>query len=105
MGITRAKKKHISFAMRRAYHGDWMETLPSRFVNEMPEEGVEKNDTSLDKTDLDFDFNQDASIEYDEGYRSPGWDRYKKINCLNGKNKITKVIKKLKFRWIYCAKK
>ena len=33
---------------------------------------------SLDKTDLDFDFNQDASIEYDEGFRSPGWDRYKK---------------------------
>ena len=85
---------------------DWMETLPSRFVNEMPEEGVEKNDTSLDKTDSDFDFNQDASIEYDEGYRSPGQDRYKKINCLNGKNKkITKVIKKLKFRWIYCAQK
>ncbi len=86
VGITRAKKEaYISFAMRRAYHGDWMETLPSRFVNEMPEEGVEKNDTSLDKTDLDFDFNQDASIEYDEGYRSPGWDRYKKNKLLKWK--------------------
>ena len=40
----------------------------------------------LDEND-DFDFNQDNSIEYDEEYRSPGWDRYKKKNCLNGKNK------------------
>ena len=33
---------------------------------------------SLKKDDEDFDFDQDNSIQFDEGYRSPGWDRLKK---------------------------
>ena len=33
----------------------------------------------------DFDFNQDSSIEFDEEYRSPGWDRYKKNKLLKWK--------------------
>ena len=33
----------------------------------------------------DFEFNQDNSIEFDEGYRSPGWDRYKKNKTLKWK--------------------
>ena len=34
VGITRAKKEaYLSFAMKRAYHGDWMDALPSRFIN------------------------------------------------------------------------
>ena len=38
VGITRAKKEaYLSFAMRRAYHGDWMDALPSRFINEIPD--------------------------------------------------------------------
>ena len=82
VGITRAKKEaYLSFAMRRAYHGDWMDALPSRFVNEIPENGVEKNDVNIEKDIDDFDFNQDDSIEYNEEFRSPGWNRYKKIKC------------------------
>ena len=43
VGITRAKKEaYLSFALRRAYHGDWMDTLPSRFISELPDESVEK---------------------------------------------------------------
>ena len=43
MGITRAKKEaYLSFAMKRAYHGDWMDALPSRFINELPEESMKK---------------------------------------------------------------
>ncbi len=43
VGITRARKEaYISFAMKRAYHGDWMDALPSRFINEIPEGSVEK---------------------------------------------------------------
>mgnify|MGYP003314874862 FL=1 len=83
--ITRAKKiAYLSFAMRRAYHGDWMDALPSRFINEIPEESVEKNELSLNESD-EFDFNQDSSIEFDEEYRSPGWDRYKKNKLLKWK--------------------
>ena len=50
MGITRAKKEaYLSFAMKRAYHGDWMDALPSRFINEIPDESVEKNEIGLTK--------------------------------------------------------
>ncbi len=78
VGITRAKKEaFLSFAMRRAYQGDWMEAIPSRFVNELPDKNIEKNEI-FKKDDEDFEFNQDNSIQFDEGYRSPGWDRLKK---------------------------
>ena len=32
-----------------------------------------------------FEFNQDNSIEFDEEYRSPGWDRYKKNKMIKWK--------------------
>ena len=85
VGITRAKKEaYLSFAMRRAFHGDWVDTLPSRFINEIPEESVEKNDTNFSEAD-DFEFNQDNSIEFESEYRSPGWDRYRKNKMLKWK--------------------
>ncbi len=85
VGITRAKKEaYLSFAMKRAYHGDWMDTLPSRFINEIPDGSVEKNEIGITETD-DFEFNQDNSIEFDEEYRSPGWDRYRKNKILKWK--------------------
>jgi len=85
VGITRAKKEaYLSFAMKRAYHGDWMDALPSRFINEIPDESVEKNEIGLSNTD-DFEFNQDNSIEFDDEYRSPGWDRYKKNKMIKWK--------------------
>jgi DNA helicase-2/ATP-dependent DNA helicase PcrA len=84
VGITRAKKEaFLSFAMKRAYHGDWMDALPSRFINEIPEQGVEKNEIGLNENE-EFDFNQDT-IDFDEEYRSPGWDRYKKNKMLKWK--------------------
>ncbi len=86
VGITRAKKEaFLSFAMKRAYHGDWMDALPSRFINEIPDDGVEKNEINVFKTMDDFEFNQDNSIEFDEEYRSPGWNRYKKNKTLKWK--------------------
>ena len=86
VGITRAKKEaYISFAMKRAYHGDWMDALPSRFVNEIPEDSIEKNEINIRKSIDDFEFNQDNSIEFDDEYRSPGWDRYKKNKILKWK--------------------
>ena len=54
-----------------------MDALPSRFINEIPDKSVEKNEISNYEKD-DFEFNQDNSIEFEEEYRSPGWDRYKK---------------------------
>ena len=86
VGITRAKKEaYLSFAMKRAYHGDWMDALPSRFINEIPDDSVEKNEIGINQTIEDFEFNQDSSIEFDEEYRSPGWDRFKKNKILKWK--------------------
>ena len=83
VGITRAKQEaFISFAMRRVYHGDWMDALPSRFVGELPEKNIEKNESQNFKDDTDFDFNQDIQIEFDDEYRSPGWERFKRKNKL-----------------------
>ncbi len=83
VGITRAKKEaYLSFAMKRAFHGDWMDTLPSRFINEIPDDSIEKNEVNFDKEIEDFEFNQDNSLDFGNEYRSPGWDRYKKNKIL-----------------------
>ena len=38
VGITRAKKiAHISFSMNRFYQGDWIDSISSRFIDELPE--------------------------------------------------------------------
>ena len=79
VGITRARKNsYISFAMQRSWHGEWMDSLPSRFVGELPEDSLEKNEEPIKDISDDFDFNQDNLIEDNEEYRSPGWARLKK---------------------------
>ena len=79
VGITRAKKKAIiSFSMNRFYQGDWIDSMASRFIDELPEKYIEKNSFFDEKTDdgEDFEFNQD--FEIDDHERSPGWIRYQK---------------------------
>ena len=78
VGITRAKKESfISFTMNRMYRGEWIDSIASRFVNELPEENIEKQDIKEQSAD-DFFFNQD--LDYNEGVRSPGWARLQKKN-------------------------
>ncbi len=79
VGITRARKKAIiSFSMNRFYQGDWIDSMASRFIEELPEKHLEKNSFFEEEVDdnQDFDFNQD--FEIDEVTRSPGWIRYQK---------------------------
>ena len=79
VGITRAKKKAvISFSMNRFYQGDWIDSMASRFIEELPEKYLEKNSFFEEEVNEgeDFDFNQDFEIE--EGTKSPGWIRYQK---------------------------
>jgi DNA helicase-2/ATP-dependent DNA helicase PcrA len=92
VGITRAKKEaYLSFAMKRSYHGDWMDALPSRFINEIPEGCVEKNSNEFnEKLRDDFEFNQDLGIDMpdldlENEYRSPGYERFKKNKLLKWK--------------------
>ena len=79
VGITRAKKKAIiSFSMNRFYQGDWIDSMASRFIEELPEQFLEKNSFFDEEKndDNEFEFNQD--LEIDEEARSPGWIRYQK---------------------------
>ena len=80
VGITRAKKNAIiSFSMNRFYQGDWIDSMASRFIEELPEDNLEKNsfsDENNDKFD-EFEFNQDIELDEDQK-RSPGWIRYQK---------------------------
>ena len=65
--------------MNRFYQGDWMDSIASRFVDELPDEFIKKNNNFSDKAENDFEFNQD--IEFEDEIRSPGWLRFqKKLN-------------------------
>ncbi|MDC3118012.1 UvrD-helicase domain-containing protein [Candidatus Pelagibacter sp.] len=80
VGITRAKKKAIiSFSMNRFYQGDWIDSMASRFIDELPEENLEKNSFYDDSSETfdEFEFNQDLEMDNDTK-RSPGWIRYQK---------------------------
>ena len=79
VGITRAKKKAVvSFSMNRFYQGDWIDSMASRFIEELPEKFLEKNSFFEEgKEEVeDFEFNQDFELE--DNMRSPGWIRYQK---------------------------
>mgnify|MGYP001195333813 CR=1 FL=1 len=77
VGITRAKKiAKISFSMNRFYQGDWMDSMASRFVDELPDEFIKKNNNFNDGEETEFEFNQD--IDFESEVRSPGWLRYQK---------------------------
>ena len=63
--------------MSRMYRGDWVDSLASRFIDELPEENIEKEEVKVrEQDDEDFFFNQD--IDHNESIRSPGWARLQK---------------------------
>ena len=66
--------------MSRFYQGDWIESIASRFVDELPESNVsKKNNFEENNYDEDFDFNQDFFYDNEESnIKSPGWIRYQK---------------------------
>ena len=77
VGITRARKiAKISFSLNRFYQGDWIDSMASRFVDELPDEFIKKNNSFSEEQETDFEFNQD--IDFENEIRSPGWLRYQK---------------------------
>ena len=58
VGITRAKKNaNISFSMNRFYQGDWIDSMASRFIDELPEKFLQKNSFFDETKDEENDFN------------------------------------------------
>ena len=64
--------------MNRFYQGDWIDSMASRFIDELPEKNLKKNSffDEINNDTEDFEFNQD--IDFDDNIRSPGWIRYQK---------------------------
>ena len=54
------------------YRGDWIESLASRFIDELPEKNIKKEEIK-EQNHEDFFFNQD--VNYNERVKSPGWAR------------------------------
>jgi len=67
--------------MNRMYRGDWVDSLASRFIDELPEKNIKKEEIEEQNSE-DFFFNKD--IDYNEGLRSPGWARLQR-------KKLTKI--------------
>jgi DNA helicase-2/ATP-dependent DNA helicase PcrA len=75
VGITRARQRAlISFASRRMTHGLWNTTVPSRFLDELPESSVEVVDATTGYgTQVHSRF--DRAEPFTSGYSTPGWQR------------------------------
>lgn len=80
VGITRARKRaKLYFATNRRIHGLWNTTVPSRFLDELPEEHVE-----VKEVDGGFGFGGrggygasrfDETSSFGSSYGTPGWQR------------------------------
>ncbi|WP_238298276.1 ATP-dependent helicase [Methylobacterium soli] len=75
VGLTRARKRaKLSFAVNRRIHGLWSSTIPSRFIDELPE-------ASVDVIEAPAHFSAGASRfdrnpqPFGSSYGTPGWQR------------------------------
>lgn len=83
VGLTRAKQNAvISFAGNRRIHGQWQSSIPSRFVDELPQDHVEVGETEHQEDEgsyLDQSRFGNSFKPFDKGgYTSPGWQRAQK---------------------------
>ena len=75
VGLTRARKRaKISFAVNRRIHGLWSSTVPSRFIDELPEASVEVRDAPASFSQGPSRFDRQAPA-FGSSYSTPGWQR------------------------------
>ncbi|MFC7396760.1 ATP-dependent helicase [Chelatococcus sp. GCM10030263] len=77
VGITRARRRaKIYFASNRRIHGLWNATVPSRFVDELPEEHVEVTEASAAFSYGSYGKSRFDTVEpFTSSYATPGWKR------------------------------
>ncbi|UXM95891.1 UvrD-helicase domain-containing protein [Bartonella sp. HY329] len=85
VGVTRAKKNlHIWFVSNRRIHGLWQTTIPSRFLDELPESHVEVG--AVDASYGGYGQSRfDRHDPFENTYATPGWQR-----AQQHKNKATR---------------
>jgi DNA helicase-2/ATP-dependent DNA helicase PcrA len=83
VGITRAREKvTISFAQNRRMHANWQHALPSRFLEELPEDHIEIE--AMSTTYGGHGLGGYGASRFDDmapfanTYATPGWQRAKK---------------------------
>ncbi|MEH3147547.1 MAG: UvrD-helicase domain-containing protein [Methylobacterium frigidaeris] len=75
VGLTRARKRaRISFAVNRRVHGLWSSTIPSRFIDELPEASVEVIEAPAHYSAGASRFDRQA-VPFGSSYGTPGWQR------------------------------
>ncbi len=77
MGLTRAKRRaRIYFATNRRIHGLWQTTVPSRFLDELPEQHVEVTEAAQAKRHGSYGASRfDRMESFGSPYATPGWQR------------------------------
>ncbi len=85
VGVTRAKRNcHIWFVSNRRIHGLWQSTMPSRFIDELPEAHVEIAEDGQSyggygggrMTGNAYGTSRfDSADPFDNSYETPGWKR------------------------------
>ena len=77
VGLTRAKRRaKIYFATNRRIRGLWQTTIPSRFLDELPEEHVEVVEAATGSAYGGYAQSRFANMDtYGSSYATPGWQR------------------------------
>ena len=80
VGITRAKRRaKIYFATNRRIHGLWQTTIPSRFLDELPEGHVEVTEAANGNAYGGYAQSRFANMDqFASSYATPGWQRAQK---------------------------
>ncbi len=83
VGITRARHRaYIHFAANRRMHGLWQSSIPSRFLDELPEDHVEVNEENANYGGYGANAygtsRFDARDPFANTYSTPGWQRAQK---------------------------
>ena len=76
VGLTRARRRaKIYFASNRRIHGMWNSTVPSRFIDELPEAAVEVTEAPANFSYGPSRFDRMQQPFAGSSYGTPGWQR------------------------------
>ncbi|MFN3670570.1 MAG: ATP-dependent helicase [Bosea sp. (in: a-proteobacteria)] len=90
VGLTRARKRlKLYFASNRRIHGLWQSSLPSRFIDELPEEHVEVVQAASNYSQGGYGASRfDRMESFGSSYQTPGWQRAQENKARTGQSSL-----------------
>lgn len=90
VGLTRARKRlKLFFASNRRIHGLWQSSLPSRFIDELPEEHVEVVQAASNYAQGGYGASRfDRMESFGSSYQTPGWQRAQENKARTGQSSM-----------------